>query len=64
MFVNNPGDTWRIDIYTSLLDPITKWYHQMLAHVGMTVTHFYHPTLKATVEHIVSICEACQNVKN
>ena len=35
-FVKNPGDTWRIAIPTSLLDPIIIRYHQMLAHVGMT----------------------------
>ena len=41
----------------------------MLTHVGMTrlnatiATHLYHPTLKARVEHIVSICEACQRTK-
>ena len=35
-FVKNPGDTWRIAIPTSLLDPTINWYHQMLAHVGMT----------------------------
>jgi hypothetical protein len=64
-FVKNPGDTWHTAIPTSLLDPITNWYHQMLSHVGMTrlnatiATHLYHPTLKARVEHIVSICEAC-----
>ena len=68
-FVRNPGDTWHIAIPTSLLDPITNWYHQMLSHVGMTrlnatiATHLYHPTLKARVEHIVSICEACQHTK-
>ena len=68
-FVKNPGDTWRIAIPTSLLDPIINWYHQMLAHVGMTrlnatiATHFYHPTLKARVEHIVRVCEACQRTK-
>ena len=42
----------------------------MLTHVGMTrlnatiATNFYHPTLKARVEHIASIYETCQNVQN
>jgi hypothetical protein len=69
-FLKNPGDSWRIAIPTSILDPIISWYHQMLAHVGMTrlnatiPTHFYHPTLKARVEHIVRVCEAaCQRTK-
>jgi len=70
-FVKNPGDTRCIAIPISLLDPIIHWYHQMLAHVvGMTrlnatiATHFYqHPTLKARLEHIVGICEACQHTK-
>ena len=68
-FVKNPGDTWRIAVPTSLLDPIFNWYHQMLAHVGMTrsnatiSTHFYHPTLKGREELIVSICEAHQRTK-
>ena len=59
--MKNPGDTWRIAIPTSLLDPIINWYHHMLAHVVLTrlnasiSTHFYDPTLKARVEHIVSI---------
>ena len=70
MFVKNPGNTWHIAIPTSLLDPTIDWYHQMLAHVGMTrlnatiATHLYHPTLKAKGEHIASMCEACQNVQN
>ena len=68
--MKNPGETWHIAIHTSLLDPIINWYHQMLAHVvGMTrfnatiATHFYHPTSKARVEHIVTVCEACQRTK-
>ncbi len=67
--MKNPGYTWRIAIPTSLLDPIINWYHQMLAHVGMTrlnatiATHFCPPTLKARVEHIVRVCEACQRTK-
>jgi hypothetical protein len=34
------------------LDPITNWYHHMVAHVGMTrlnatiSTNIYHPTSK------------------
>ena len=69
-FVKNPGDTWRIVIPTSLSNPIIYWYHQILAHVGMTrwnatvSTHFYYPPLKARVEHIASIYETCQNVQN
>ena len=41
----------------------------MLAHVVMTrlnatnATHLYDPALKPKVEHIVSICEACQRTK-
>ncbi len=65
-FVKNPGETWRIFIPTLLLDPIINWYHQRLSHMGMTrlnapfATNFFHPTLKARVEHTVSICEAIQ----
>lgn len=68
-FVKNPGDIWHIAIPMSLFDPIFNWYHQMLAHVCMTrinvtiSTPFYHPTLKASVEHTVSICEVCQHTK-
>ena len=68
-FWKNPEDTWRIAIPTSLLDPNINWYHQVLPHVGTTrlnatiSTHFYHPTLKARVEHTISTYEACQHTK-
>ncbi len=56
--MKNSGDSLRIAILTSFLDPIINWYHQMLAYVGMTrlnatiATHFYYPTLKARVKHV------------
>jgi transposase InsO family protein len=67
--INQDNQAWKIVIPSKLIQPIIKWYHVVLGHVGIqrlykTIsTHFYAPKLQEAIDDFVKTCDACQRFK-
>ncbi len=61
---------WKIVLPESLTEPAIKWYHALTAHGGSSRIRdsigafFWCSKLRESVEHYVSICDACQRYKD
>jgi hypothetical protein len=67
--IRQPNEPWKIYLPTELLDSAIRWYHLALSHIGNSrlydtmSLHFYHRSLKNTIEALVSSCDTCQRLK-
>jgi hypothetical protein len=65
-YIRQPNGPWKIYLPTELLNSAVRWYHMALSHIGSSrlydtmSLHFYHRSLKKTIEDFVSRCDTCQ----
>ena len=68
-YLSAPEAEPKIYIPDSMLEPLVRWYHEVLNHPGMNRlfdsinAHMYNRKLRTTCNSVVSTCDTCQRYK-
>lgn len=69
-YIREPQVPWKIYLPIELVEPMVRWYHLALGHIGTTrlfdtmSMHFHNANLNKTIKEIVTSCDTCQRMKN